>query len=127
MIPEQRWDGALCREIGGDIWFPERGDSADDAKRICASCPLQQQCLDYALSIETEEFALEGIWGGLAPRQRRKLRSTPGRNGVRNPKPCGTDAAHRRHQRRGETPCEACVRAHRQRSAERKVRRGAAA
>lgn len=27
-------------------------------------------------------------------------------------KPCGTEAAHRRHLRRGEEPCHACFKAH---------------
>ena len=34
--------------------------------------------------------------------------------------PCGTEAAYRRHQRHGETPCEECKRAAAQRRAERR-------
>lgn len=39
----------------------------------------------------------------------------PGRPAVQ---PCGTEAAYKRHSRRGETPCEACKAAHSERQAE---------
>jgi WhiB family redox-sensing transcriptional regulator len=38
---------------------------------VCAGCPVREPCLDYALSYETTH----GIWGGLAERDRRALRS----------------------------------------------------
>jgi hypothetical protein len=42
-------------------------------------------------------------------RKRRLALGLPaiGRSGP-EPKPCGTTAAYRRHQRRGETPCQVC-------------------
>ena len=36
---------------------------------ICASCPVQGDCLDYALDHD-ERF---GIWGGMSSRERRRL------------------------------------------------------
>jgi hypothetical protein len=39
------------------------------AKTICGECPVQQQCLDYALD-NREAF---GVWGGYTERERRKL------------------------------------------------------
>jgi hypothetical protein len=39
------------------------------AKRICATCPVTAECLDYALR-HGEKY---GVWGGLTPRARRRL------------------------------------------------------
>lgn len=61
---------ALCSQTDPEAFFPEKGGSTRDAKRICESCDVRQQCLDYALEND-ERF---GIWGGLSERERRKLR-----------------------------------------------------
>lgn len=61
---------ALCAETDPEAFFPEKGGSTRDAKRICDSCDVRQQCLEYALQND-ERF---GIWGGLSERERRKLR-----------------------------------------------------
>lgn len=61
---------ALCAETDPEAFFPEKGGSTRDAKRICDSCDVRQQCLEYALEND-ERF---GIWGGLSERERRKLR-----------------------------------------------------
>jgi WhiB family redox-sensing transcriptional regulator len=39
------------------------------AKRICASCPVRRDCLDYAVRIREPH----GIWGGLNEVERRQL------------------------------------------------------
>jgi hypothetical protein len=52
------------------VFFPGRGESAEPARRVCASCPVRQPCLDYALS----HAITHGIWGGLTERDRRPLR-----------------------------------------------------
>lgn len=62
---------ALCAEIGGDAWFPEKGESCNAAKRICQDCPVRAECLQYSLDND-ERF---GVWGGLSERERRRLRS----------------------------------------------------
>lgn len=61
---------ALCAQTDPEAFFPEKGGSTRDAKRICTSCEVRSQCLDYALAND-ERF---GIWGGLSERERRKLR-----------------------------------------------------
>jgi len=66
----QWMDLAACREIGSDEWFPERGGSSAAAKAVCMSCPVRNQCLEYAL----ENDIPHGIFGGLSYRQRRALR-----------------------------------------------------
>lgn len=61
---------ALCAQTDPEAFFPEKGGSTRDAKKICASCEVRVQCLEYALQND-ERF---GIWGGLSERERRKLR-----------------------------------------------------
>ena len=61
---------SLCAQTDPEAFFPEKGGSTRDAKRICTSCEVKAQCLEYALKND-ERF---GIWGGLSERERRKLR-----------------------------------------------------
>lgn len=61
---------ALCAQTDPEAFFPEKGGSTRDAKKICTSCEVRAQCLEYALQND-ERF---GIWGGLSERERRKLR-----------------------------------------------------
>jgi WhiB family redox-sensing transcriptional regulator len=65
---------SLCAQTDPEAFFPEKGGSTRDAKRICASCEVRSQCLEYALAND-ERF---GIWGGLSERERRKLRKHAG-------------------------------------------------
>ncbi|QHC60819.1 WhiB family transcriptional regulator [Rathayibacter sp. VKM Ac-2760] len=61
---------SLCAQTDPEAFFPEKGGSTRDAKKICTSCEVRSQCLEYALEND-ERF---GIWGGLSERERRKLR-----------------------------------------------------
>ena len=61
---------ALCAQTDPEAFFPEKGGSTRDAKRICASCDVRDRCLEYALRND-ERF---GIWGGLSERERRRLK-----------------------------------------------------
>ena len=61
---------SLCAQTDPEAFFPEKGGSTRDAKKICISCEVRNQCLEYALAND-ERF---GIWGGLSERERRKLR-----------------------------------------------------
>jgi len=61
---------ALCAETDPEAFFPEKGGSTREAKRVCVGCPVRLQCLEYALGND-ERF---GIWGGLSERERRKLK-----------------------------------------------------
>lgn len=72
-----RWqNSAKCRGQDPDLWFPE-GPTAEldamEAKRICAGCPVRQQCLDMAMGRERGRNDREGIFGGLDGKQRRYL------------------------------------------------------
>ncbi|WP_449277095.1 WhiB family transcriptional regulator [Leucobacter sp. GX24907] len=61
---------ALCAQTDPEAFFPEKGGSTREAKRICEGCEVRSECLEYALEND-ERF---GIWGGLSERERRKLR-----------------------------------------------------
>lgn len=77
LIPAEQIEGelawqvdALCAQTDPEAFFPEKGGSTRDAKKVCGACTVKQECLDYALAND-ERF---GIWGGLSERERRKLR-----------------------------------------------------
>lgn len=67
------WNRAACRDEGDpEIFFPLNGwDSMTPlALAICASCPIQLDCGDYALITGQ----VDGIWGGLTEDDRRSIR-----------------------------------------------------
>lgn len=61
---------ALCAQTDPEAFFPEKGGSTREAKRICSGCEVRAECLEYAL-MHDERF---GIWGGLSERERRRLK-----------------------------------------------------
>ena len=61
---------AKCLQAEPDTFFPEKGGSTREAKRICSGCPVREECLEYALAND-ERF---GIWGGMSERERRRLK-----------------------------------------------------
>jgi WhiB family redox-sensing transcriptional regulator len=68
---DRRWqERANCLGVDPDLFFPERGASTREAKSVCGSCEVREECLEYAL-VNGEKF---GIWGGLSERERRRLR-----------------------------------------------------
>src|SRR3954452_12844762 len=61
---------ALCAETDPEAFFPEKGGSTREAKRVCAVCPVRMECLEFALGND-ERF---GIWCGFSERERRRIR-----------------------------------------------------
>lgn len=61
---------ALCAQTDPEAFFPEKGGSTREAKKVCLGCEVRAECLEYALAND-ERF---GIWGGLSERERRKLK-----------------------------------------------------
>jgi WhiB family transcriptional regulator, redox-sensing transcriptional regulator len=62
---------AECVNYAGQVdFFPARGESVRDAKAVCARCPVQAECLEFALRLKVAH----GVWGGLSERERRTLR-----------------------------------------------------
>ncbi|MCW2527035.1 MAG: WhiB family transcriptional regulator [Pseudonocardiales bacterium] len=68
---EQSWqERSLCAQTDPEAFFPEKGGSTREAKKICTGCEVKSECLEYALAHD-ERF---GIWGGLSERERRRLK-----------------------------------------------------
>jgi WhiB family redox-sensing transcriptional regulator len=61
---------AACRDRDPDVFFPATVEEEREAIRICNGCPVNMDCLEFAL----EAKASFGIWGGLTEKQRRTLR-----------------------------------------------------
>jgi hypothetical protein len=74
-VPDFHKD-AICAQTDPESFFPARGGSTREAKRVCIGsktkegCPARERCLKYALDND-ERF---GVWGGLSERERRKLK-----------------------------------------------------
>ncbi|PWG14035.1 WhiB family transcriptional regulator [Streptomyces sp. V2] len=73
-------NSAVCAGVDPELFFPTQGDSrgAEDARTVCASCPVRLDCLEDALQAETGRglHSRHGIYGGLNPRQRYRLHLT---------------------------------------------------
>lgn len=69
VAPEPWTQEALCAETDPEVFFPEKGGSTAAAKSVCASCDVQEQCLEFALRTRERE----GIWGGKSPRERGRM------------------------------------------------------
>jgi WhiB family transcriptional regulator, redox-sensing transcriptional regulator len=67
---------AACRHCAPELFFPIGSTAADvvadieEAKAICATCPVRPECLRYAIETPQEY----GIWGGTTEDERRGLR-----------------------------------------------------
>lgn len=126
--PAQEWvRDAICPQTDPEAFYPERGNSTLDAKRVCAGCPVRAQCLDYAMTVERDAAYRFGVWGGLSPDERARLAAgavvvpwvgkpkpeKPAEVGAdgRRLKPIrhGTAGGAQAHYRRGESPCESCA------------------
>lgn len=70
LTTDQWQDRALCAQTDPEAFFPEKGGSTREAKKICLGCEVRHECLEYALAHD-ERF---GIWGGLSERERRRLK-----------------------------------------------------
>ena len=68
---------AACRALDTEIFFPpvvpehkqQREARESRAKAICATCPVQEACLDWALRTEEPH----GVWGGYSESERKQL------------------------------------------------------
>jgi WhiB family redox-sensing transcriptional regulator len=64
----------LCSSIGVEFYYPEEdssGTSTEEkmAKALCHQCPVRQACGEWGVRHE-----VYGIWGGMSPLDRRKVR-----------------------------------------------------
>lgn len=58
-----------CNGLDPVVFFPDSDDGAEEAKEICASCPVRISCLEHALSARERD----GVWGGATERERRRI------------------------------------------------------
>lgn len=61
---------ALCAQTDPEAFFPEKGGSTREAKKVCLTCEVRTECLEYAVAND-ERF---GIWGGMSERERRVVK-----------------------------------------------------
>ncbi|MFP5322465.1 MAG: WhiB family transcriptional regulator [Acidimicrobiia bacterium] len=61
-------DGS-CRNHPPEVFFPSDGVGVAVAQRICATCPVRVECLEYALENRIDH----GVWGGASERERRRI------------------------------------------------------
>ncbi len=58
-----------CRGADPSAFFPSDGTGVERAQRVCDSCPVKVECLEYALEHRIEH----GVWGGASERERRRI------------------------------------------------------
>ena len=71
VLMDQDWRAlAVCAQTDPNLWFSPGAVEHKEAKRICRECPVQRQCLKYAMEAPVDH----GVWGGLTERERRRRR-----------------------------------------------------
>jgi WhiB family transcriptional regulator, redox-sensing transcriptional regulator len=66
---------AACRDVDPELFFPigNTGPALlqiDEAKRVCRTCAVMDECLQWALDSGQDA----GVWGGLSEDERRALK-----------------------------------------------------
>ncbi|MDH6612525.1 WhiB family redox-sensing transcriptional regulator [Streptomyces sp. SAI-208] len=74
---------AACRDVDPDLFFPIGTAGLtlvqiDEAKAVCARCPVRERCLQWALAVGQ----VEGVWGGTTESERRAARRRSARKDV---------------------------------------------
>lgn len=69
---------AACRDEDPELFFPVSdmgpgAKQAENAKSVCARCPVRSECLAYALRNGLDY----GVFGGTTERERRALTRQP--------------------------------------------------
>jgi len=62
---------AACTTTDPELFFPGIAEPAAPAKRICSDCPVTAECFEYTADFSNDKY---GIFGGLAPKERARLR-----------------------------------------------------
>jgi WhiB family transcriptional regulator, redox-sensing transcriptional regulator len=69
---------AACKDTPDpDVFFPGKGEDGEAAKRVCAGCPVIGECLEFALATMRAPERDHGVYGGLTPAERARLRGGP--------------------------------------------------
>jgi len=64
---------AACRGLDPELFYGESAVAIMKVKSLCATCPVREPCLEWA--IKREEF---GVWGGTTARERAAIRRERG-------------------------------------------------
>lgn len=72
--PDWRTRGACRAYNDPEAWFPVGNTGTalleiEEAKRVCRTCPVMEQCGDYAL----DQRIADGVWGGMSEAERRSI------------------------------------------------------
>jgi len=77
---EINWERAACEGAPTNLFYIVEEErtvlqliGADSLRRICATCPIWNKCLAYAMRSETY-----GVWGGLLSKERSALKKNDG-------------------------------------------------
>ena len=72
LIEQPVWmKDAACKGLPVRVFFPLKAHSPPPTTReLCAGCPVGDQCLVYAVTMNEQH----GVWGGLLPKERRRVR-----------------------------------------------------
>jgi WhiB family redox-sensing transcriptional regulator len=99
---------AVCAQVDPELFSDPT--QVPLAKKVCAGCPVINECLSWALS-ERLDY---GVYGGMSTSARAAMRSRLPRIAPRRNREygCGTDAGYKRHQREGSKACRACIDGH---------------
>jgi|GEM_PF-5105624 len=73
-VADEDWrSSGPCLGVDPEIFFPGKGGSARAARKICAECNVQEQCLEAQLALSNYDDG-GGIWAGTTEQERRKMR-----------------------------------------------------
>jgi WhiB family redox-sensing transcriptional regulator len=74
--PNDWRDDAACSNSDSELFFPIAGEATpagraqyNEARAVCARCPVRADCLDYSI----ESGLDHGMFGGMTPSERREL------------------------------------------------------
>jgi WhiB family redox-sensing transcriptional regulator len=98
-------DASCATHPNPDLWFPNSTgrlarQQAQEAGRICAQCPVQDECAEH----RKQTGANTGVWGGSYHRTHAPRKTAPINH--------GTDSGYHQHMKRRETACNRCRFAH---------------
>ena len=66
----QQWRSkAACQGLDPEIFYPLDDEESEEAKAVCAECPVRESCLEHALGHREKD----GVWGGATERERRRM------------------------------------------------------
>ena len=95
----EEWrERAVCKHHDSELWFAQDHHSQAKAIAVCQTCPVRNECLEFAL-----EHDERGVWGGQSERGRRRIISK--RSAFQH----GTIEGFASEMRSGGIPCEKCM------------------